>query len=132
MSNLIAPAVYTESESTRKKDFLELVDSVGLKVCAGRGIGAPAVFAEASQVSMRAVTRNFDGIASTTIDMGCSDCPSVVAHTAKMTLGKSLEDKYSEWSCATGETCSEACLLSTQVNNLLISVMSFCQWQGIS
>lgn len=85
-------------------------------MCAGRGVSAPPVFAEASQVAMRAVTLNFDGIASTAIDMACSDCPSVVAHTAKMTLGQSLQDKYKEWSCATGETCSGACLLSTQVN----------------
>lgn len=109
--------MYTEAESTRKKDFLELVDSVGLKVCAGRGSGAPAVFAKTTLVAMRGETRNFDGIASATIDVACSDCSSVVKHTAKMTLGKSLEEKYSEWSCATGETCSGACLLSTQVNN---------------
>lgn len=121
MSNLIAPAVYTESESTQKKTFLDLVDTLGLQVCAGRGVSAPAVFAEASQVAMRAVTLNFDGIASTAIDMACSDCPSVVAHTAKMTLGQSLQDKYKEWSCATGETCSGACLLSTQVNKKTIT-----------
>lgn len=95
-------------------------------MCAGRGVGAPAVFAVASQMAMRAVTTNFDGIASTTIDMACSDCPSVVAHTAKMTLGESLHDDYKKWRCATEETCSGACLLSTQVNNLLISVVSFC------
>ena len=85
-------------------------------MCAGRGVSAPAVFAKAPQVAMRAVTTNFDGIASIAIDMACSDCPSVVAHTAKMTLGESLQDKYKEWSCATGETCSGACILSTQVN----------------
>lgn len=116
MSNLIAPAVYTELESNRKKTFLKHVDSLGLEVCAGRGVNAPAVFAEASQVAMRAVTKNFDGIANTAIDMACSNCPSVVAHTAKMKLGESLQDKYKDWSCATGETCSGACLLSTQVN----------------
>ena len=116
MSNLINPAVYTELESTRKKKFLDNVDSLGLQMCADRGVSAPPVFAKVSQVAMRAVTKNFDGIASTVIDMACSDCPSVVAHTAKMKLGEFLEDKYKEWSCATEETCSGACLLSTQVN----------------
>ena len=109
-SNLIAPAVYTQSESTRKNEFLVLVDTIGLKVCAGQGTGSPAVFAETSMVSMRAETRNFDGIGSTTIDMSCSGCTP-----AKMKLGSSLEGKYNSWSCATGETCSGACLLSTQV-----------------
>lgn len=80
------------------------------------------MFAKTSLVAMRGETKNFDGVASTTIDVACSDCSSVVEHTAKMTLGTSLQDKYKEWNCATGETCTGACLLSTQVNIKVLDV----------
>lgn len=114
-SNLIAPDVFTLEESTRKSDFLNLVDSIGLKVCAGQGTGAPAAFARTNMVTLRAETLNFAGIDDVSINMACSDCPTYVKQTAKMTLGKTLEATYKSWSCSSSETCSGACILSTQV-----------------
>lgn len=114
-SNLIAPDVFTLEESTRKSGFLNLVDSIGLKVCAGQGTGAPAAFARTNMVTLRAETLNFAGIDDVSINMACSDCPTYVKQTAKMTLGKTLEATYKSWSCSSSETCSGACILSTQV-----------------
>lgn len=113
-ANLIAPDVFTLEESTRKSDFLGLSDSIGLKMCAGQGTGAPAVFARTTMVTLRAETVNFAGIDDVSINMACSDCPTYVKQTAKMTLGKTLEATYKSWSCSSSETCSGACILSTQ------------------
>ena len=105
-SNLLSPNIYTESESTRKADFLTLVDAVGQKMCAYLSFGFLPSVAVNPLVVLRADAKSFSNMDTEFID---------VADTVKMLPGESLKTSFTDWSCTSSENCTWVCVLSSQV-----------------
>ena len=126
--NVIIPKAYDANALSNKATLLTALGCAGASLCANLAVGEPASIAKQKLVVLTAINKAFSDVDTVYTQFGCDDCTSNMKGPDYGLLGSSLKSQYADFTCASGEKCFRACVVSAQVSNYVLYLCYPFSW----
>eukprot|EP00795_Rhopilema_esculentum_P001634 gene1634-16100_t len=101
---------------TAKNNFLIFLPSLLKGMCRNSLFNVPPSVAKTTTAVLQTFKVDFGSTGNSEIQLGCTDCTSMIKNASYLQLGQTLIDRYSSFVCnPNGKNCAGACIASAQM-----------------